>query len=70
MERNINTMLQFQSHRRNQEARDYALLLDNNSYVQQWSLAQILVVVATTAVQVFFVRKLFDVKNSGKHSRI
>lgn len=52
MERNINTMLQFQSHRRNMEARDLALLMDNNAYVQQWSMLQILVVVLTTAVQV------------------
>lgn len=68
VERNINEMLQFQHLSRSREARDLNLLLDNNSYVQTWSIAQVLVITLTTMVQVFFVRKLFNVKPSG-HSK-
>ncbi|XP_058055041.1 transmembrane emp24 domain-containing protein 5 isoform X1 [Anopheles bellator] len=71
VERNMNAMFQYQTHSRNNEARDYALIVDNNAYVWKWSVLQILVIVFTTSVQVYFVRKLFDIKTgtSGK-SRI
>ncbi|XP_052873609.1 uncharacterized protein LOC128278926 [Anopheles cruzii] len=71
VERNMNAMFQYQAHSRNNEARDYALIVDNNAYVWKWSVLQILVIVFTTSVQVYFVRKLFDIKTgtSGK-SRI
>lgn len=59
-------MLQTQHLSRSREARDLNLLLDNNSYVQTWSIAQVLVITATTLVQAFFVRKLFDIKPSGR----
>lgn len=52
VERNINDMFLYQSHSRNAEARDMALLEDNNSYVQTWSLAQIVIIVITCSVQV------------------
>lgn len=52
VERNINGMLQYQSHSRNSEARDFALLIDNNSYVQNWSLIQISVILLTCSIQV------------------
>lgn len=52
VERNINGMLQFQSHSKNLEARDYALLVDNNGYVQNWSLIQIIVILLTCSIQV------------------
>lgn len=58
-------MFQYQSYARASEARDYALIVDNNAYVQNWSLIQISVILLTTIIQVFFVRKLFDIKNSG-----
>lgn len=45
-------MLQFQSYSRNREAKDVALLIDNNSYVQNWSLAQICIILITCTVQV------------------
>lgn len=64
VERNINEMLQFQNHMRGMEGRHYNLLVDNNSYVLRWSVIQILVIFITTTVQVYFVRKLFDVKNT------
>ncbi|XP_055704239.1 transmembrane emp24 domain-containing protein 5 [Phlebotomus papatasi] len=70
VQRNINDMLQYQSHSRSREARDFALLADNNVYVQKWSLAQILVILVTTTIQVYFVRKLFDIKTGSSRSRI
>ncbi|CAG2054890.1 unnamed protein product [Timema podura] len=63
VERNINEMLQNQYHSRGREARDYNLLNDNNRYVLNWSVAQILVIATTTIVQVYFVRRLFEIKN-------
>ncbi|KAM7357132.1 p24 family member logjam [Cochliomyia hominivorax] len=69
VERNINDMLAYQYHSRNREARDYALVMDNNSYIQTFSLCQIIVIIITCSVQVFFVRKLFSVKDSSR-SRI
>lgn len=65
VERNINEILQYQHHSRGREAWDYNLLIDNNAYVLRWSVVQIIVIVATTVVQVYFVRKLFDVKAGG-----
>lgn len=65
VERNINEMLQYQHHSRGREAWDFNLLVDNNSYVLRWSVIQILVIAVTTIVQVYFVRKLFDVKAGG-----
>ena len=34
------------------EARDFNLIQDNSSYVQNWSMAQILIVILCTVVQV------------------
>uniref|UniRef100_A0A1B6EBN5 GOLD domain-containing protein n=1 Tax=Clastoptera arizonana TaxID=38151 RepID=A0A1B6EBN5_9HEMI len=64
VERNINEMLQHQNYMRATESRDFNLISDNNAYVFQWSIAQIIVITATTTLQVYFVRKLFDIKSS------
>ncbi|ETN63144.1 wd-repeat protein [Anopheles darlingi] len=64
VERNLNAMFQYQAHSRNNEARDYALIVDNNAYVWKWSVLQILVIIFTCSVQVYFVRKLFDIKTA------
>jgi len=56
-------MLQYQHHTRGRETWDFNLLEDNNRYVQNWSVVQILVITFTTVLQVYFVRKLFDIKN-------
>ncbi|XP_023724119.1 transmembrane emp24 domain-containing protein 5 [Cryptotermes secundus] len=64
VERNINEMLQYQHHTRGRETWDYNLLEDNNRYVQNWSIAQIFVITCTTVLQVYFVRKLFEIKNA------
>ncbi|GAB6018438.1 hypothetical protein CHUAL_000146 [Chamberlinius hualienensis] len=63
VEGQINEMQREQQFGRRHEARDYQLLLENNSYIQNWSIAQIFVVLIASSLQVFFVRKLFDVKN-------
>ncbi|XP_037089832.1 transmembrane emp24 domain-containing protein 1-like [Pollicipes pollicipes] len=51
---------QYLSHSRSRAASDWELLISNNAYVMRWSLIQVVVVVATGCLQVFFVRKLFD----------
>ena len=48
-------MRQFQSMSRGGEARDFNLIQDNSSYVQAWSMAQIVVVILCTVVQVGFI---------------
>ncbi|XP_076757943.1 transmembrane emp24 domain-containing protein 5 [Xylocopa sonorina] len=68
VEKNINEMLQTQYMSRSREARDMNLLLVNNSYVQTWSIVQIVVIMVTTTIQVYFVKKLFEVKRS-RYSR-
>lgn len=60
----IGEMLRHQQYGRRHEARDYQLLLANNSYVQYWSIAQCAIVMIASSFQVYFVRKLFDVKNT------
>ena len=45
-------MRQFQSMSRGGEARDFNLIQDNSSYVQTWSIAQIVVVILCTVIQV------------------
>lgn len=62
VERNINEMLQHQNHIRGSEGRDFNLISDNNNYIQTWSVAQIMVIIGTTVLQVHFVRRLFEVK--------
>ena len=48
----VQIMRQFQSMTRSGEARDFNLIQDNSAYVQNWSIAQALVVILCTAVQV------------------
>lgn len=60
VDQRVGSVLQMLHNTRAREARDFALLEDNSSYVTFWSVLQCLIIFATTAVQVFFVRKLFD----------
>nr|CAG4634977.1 EOG090X0AV2 [Alona affinis] len=62
VDKRLHAILQLQQMSRGREARDYNLLLDNEAYVQYWSLAQCLVVIACFLVQVYFVKKLFETK--------
>ncbi|KAJ2952520.1 hypothetical protein O0L34_g6836 [Tuta absoluta] len=70
VERNINDILQYQYHSRARESRDYNLLQDNNAYVLRWSMVQILAIASTASLQVYFVRKLFEVKDNSSKTRI
>ncbi|XP_031835359.1 transmembrane emp24 domain-containing protein A [Nomia melanderi] len=68
VEKNVNEMFQTQHLSRSREARDLNLLLDNNFYVQVWSITQITVIIIATTTQIYYVRKLFQVKPS-KYSK-
>jgi len=54
----VNSMLQYQSMSRGREARHYQLLLDNNVWVQRWSLGLCLALVVASVSQVVFLRRL------------
>merc|ERR1712203_1246839 len=45
---------------------DFNLIQDNSAYVQNWSIAQALVVCLCTAVQVYFVKSFFKDPREGK----
>merc|ERR1712037_201517 len=66
VDQRIQIMRQFQSMTRSGEARDFNLIQDNSSYVQTWSMAQIVVVILCTAVQVYFVKSFFKDPREGK----
>lgn len=70
VETRVNEVFQYLSAARAWEARDYALIVDNNAYVMYWSLIQIFVILTTSTVTVYFVRKLFDIKSGPSKSRI
>ena len=59
-------MLLHQSNSRARESRDFQLLLDNNVYVQYWSIGLCISVIGTGIMQVYFVRKFFDEKKFTK----
>jgi len=59
VDRRIQVIRQFQQLSRGLEARDYNLLMSNISYVNTWSMAQCIVVIASGFIQVYFVKKLF-----------
>merc|ERR1712013_896061 len=69
VDQRIQIMRQFQSMTRSGEARDFNLIQDNSAYVQNWSIAQIVVVILCTVIQVNFVKSLFkdprDTNSSG-----
>ncbi|XP_064459264.1 transmembrane emp24 domain-containing protein 5-like [Ornithodoros turicata] len=58
----VGEILKYSDQNRRQLAKDWYVVDSNNRYVQNWSLAQCVVIIATSAVQVYFVRKLFEVK--------
>ncbi|MCL4127900.1 UNVERIFIED_CONTAM: hypothetical protein GTU68_000207 [Idotea baltica] len=66
VDQKIHMMLQYQSYSRAREGRDYQLLLENNSYIQYWSIAQCLAIVIASMIQLFSVKKFFTVDASTK----
>jgi len=65
VDQRIGSVLQLLHKSRAHESRDAAMLEDSLAYVSFWSITQCLVIIATTSVQVYFVRKLFDTQ-TGK----
>ena len=65
VDRRIQVMRQFQQLSRGLESRDYNILVSNFSYVSNWSLIQVLVVIMSGIVQVYFVKKLFADPKQG-----
>jgi len=61
---NIGEMIKKLDASRRVNSYDWYLVDGNNRYVQNWSIAQCIVVIISSVVQVFFVKKLFDVKDS------
>jgi len=59
VDQRIQIMRQFQSMSRGAEARDFNLIQGNASYVQSWSMAQCVIVMFCTIVQVYFVKSFF-----------
>ncbi|GIY59953.1 transmembrane emp24 domain-containing protein 6 [Caerostris extrusa] len=59
----IGEMLKYQDQSRRQMSRDWYVVDGNHSYIQTWSIAQCIVIFLTSTLQVYFVRKLFEVKN-------
>jgi hypothetical protein len=68
VDHNIASMLKSLDHSRRQNTHDFYLLESNYSYVQFWSVVQILVIVTSSAIQVYFVKKLFLDDMSAKGS--
>jgi len=65
VDQRIGSVLQLLHKSRSHESRDAAMLEDSLAYVSFWSIMQCLVIMATSSVQVYFVRKLFEVQ-TGK----
>ncbi|XP_013789031.1 transmembrane emp24 domain-containing protein 6-like [Limulus polyphemus] len=63
VDKHIGEMLKYQDYSQKRMSQDWYLVDGNNRYVQYWSLAQCIVIAVASAIQVFFVRKLFDIKN-------
>ena len=65
VDRRVQVMRQFQQLSRGLESRDYNLLISNMNYVSKWSLIQMVVVIISGIVQVYFVKKLFQDPRQG-----
>ena len=59
----VREMRKTQTQSRFNIVRDWYLIWNNNRYVQNWSIAQCVVIVATSVVQVVFMRRLFRTTN-------
>lgn len=59
VDQRVQVIRQFQQMSKGTEARDFNVIQANFSYVQNWSVAQIVVVIICTLVQVNFVKNLF-----------
>ncbi|XP_019634989.1 PREDICTED: transmembrane emp24 domain-containing protein 6-like [Branchiostoma belcheri] len=58
----VNYMLSFQNYNRWHFAKDFRMAKISNFYVQFWSILQCVVIIGCAFFQVYFVKKLFNVK--------
>ena len=68
VDRNIASMLKSLDHSRRQNSMDFYLLESTSSYVTYWSVVQCIVIMSSSAIQVYFVKKLFLDDMSAKGS--
>lgn len=68
VDKNIGTMLKSLDQSRRHHSHDWYLVDGNNRYIQNWSIAQCLIIVLSSVVQVFAVKRFFtaDEKSSSK----
>ena len=59
----VNEMRRAQAMSRQHAITDWYIITGNNTYIQNWSILMAIVIVCTSGIQVFFVRRLFNVKN-------
>jgi len=64
----VNNMLQYQSMSRGREARHYQLLLDNNLWVQRWSIGLCVALVVASVSQVVILRRLLGDGKTSQNS--
>ena len=67
---NINEMMKYLEHSKQQHSYDGYLAESNNRYVQNWSLLQCIIIIACSIVQVIFVRKLFESNEFGAKGKV
>ncbi|XP_006819950.2 transmembrane emp24 domain-containing protein 5-like [Saccoglossus kowalevskii] len=60
---NMDTSIMQQQYRRQIMKKDMFIVTSNMSYIQNWSIAQCVIIISASIVQAYFVRNLFNVKN-------
>ncbi|ESO98526.1 hypothetical protein LOTGIDRAFT_142774 [Lottia gigantea] len=65
----ISEMRRYQSQSRFSVMKDWYLIKTNNEYIQTWSIIQCLVIIFTSSLTVFFVRRLFKVSTVTPSSK-
>jgi len=66
VDNNIGLMIKSLDHSRRVNSADWYLVDGNNRYVQNWSIISIIIIIISSVVQVLFVKKLFDSKDTFK----
>ena len=66
IDQNIGSMLKTLDQSRRHHTHDFYLLENNNYYVSLWSMVQCAVIMASSVIQVYFVKKLFLDDMGGK----
>jgi hypothetical protein len=59
----VNEMRRAQAISRQHAITDWYIITGNNEYIQNWSILMGVVIMATSGLQVFFVRRLFETHN-------